>query len=127
MKRVISEHEERVYRLCHHEFGGMTVAEAAKKLGMGMTHVRAVLRRLKHKAPQLFPILTKKQWNIYKLYTEHGMTQDEISVLYKTCQSNIHGVLKRMKEKGMPGIELEGVGDTVVYTPGMDKYIKRRF
>ncbi len=127
MNRQITELEEKAYRLCHHDFEGLTVAQAAIRMELREHIVRRLLKSLKRKAGQLFPILTKRQFLIYKLRTEKGHTQQEIAAILRTTQSNIHDVLDRMKEQGMPGLNVEGLGDTVSYDSSMDKHVKQRF
>lgn len=127
MQREITELEEQAYRLCHHDFDGLTVIEAAGKMGAFEHIVRRLLKSLKRKAPQLFPILTKRQFLIYKLRTEKGHTQQEIAGILQTTQSNVQEALDRMKDQGMPGLNVEGLGDTVSYDGSMDKHVKQRF
>ena len=85
-----------------------------------------LLKSVKRKAPQLFPILTKRQYQIYQCYAERGLSQFTIAAMLNTTQPAIQATLDRMKEKGMPGIDTNGV-KTVRYDPSQDKYIKRKF
>jgi transposase len=127
MKREITEQEERAYHLCHHEFHGHTVTEAAILMGVSVSQVRRLLRNVKQKAPQLFPILTKQQYLIFQLYVERGLTQRVIAEMLKTTQSNIHAIIQRMKKKGVKGLDVTGIGDTVSYDSSMDKHVKQKF
>lgn len=127
MKRKISEQEEICYRLRHHNFEGLTTKETAKKMKISSTKVRLLLKSLRAKAPQLFPILTHRQWLVYWLYSITGLSQYEIAAYLKTTQSTIWGLLNRAKKKGMPFIKPVGLGNMVAYEKGMDDKIVCKF
>ncbi len=125
-QRKITEDEERAYRTCHHEFRGLSVPEAALRMGMQPARVRTLLRSLKAKAPQLFPILAYKQYRVYKMYTEEGMLQHQIAKKLGISQSSVNGLLGMCKKKGMPGIEIK-LGRLVSYDNNMDDKVTRKF
>lgn len=124
MKHKVTKDEELAYRLCHHEFAGHTVKAAAVIMNVKPSKVYRLLASLKKKAPQLFPILTQKQYAVYKLYLE-GLTQSEIAESVNRSQSDIQATLKRVKQAGFP--MLDARMETVRYNPNMDKYIKHKF
>jgi len=115
MRRHITEDEERCYRLRHHEFEGLTTKETAKKMKISVEKVRRLLKSLKAKVPQLFPILTFRQHLIYWLFTVKGLSQYKIAKYLNTTQSNVWAILKRAKKKGMPFLEPSVFGDMVAY------------
>lgn len=127
MKRQLTKLEVEAYRLHHHEFGGLTIHEAAIKMELREHVVRRLLKNVKQKASQLFPILTKRQYLIYQLYVEMGQPQSYIARDLHTTQSNIQATLDRMKKMGMSGIDINGTTETVRYEPSMDAHIKRKF
>lgn len=127
MQRKITEQEERCYRLRHHNFEGLTTKETAKKMKITPKTVRTLLKSLKAKAPQLFPILTFRQWLIYWLYAKKGLPMYKIAECLNTTQSNIWGLLDKAKKKGMPFLEPCGFGPTAVYEKNMDNHIIHRF
>ena len=127
MQRKITGHEIKVYRLCHHEFEGRTVKDTAYAMSISEGKVRRLLKSLKRKAPQLFPILTKRQYAIYQLYVNHGYSQLTIAAHLRTTQSNIQATIQRMKDKGVVGLDIGGVSETVSYDSSMDKHVKRKF
>lgn len=86
-----------------------------------------MLKSLKRKAPQLFPILSKRQFQIYRMVTEHGLTQVAIAATLGISQSTVHDILNKMKEQGMPGLNVKGLGDIVSYDNSMDVHIKQKF
>ena len=126
MERKIIKLEEQAYRLVHHEHGGLTIREAAIKMKLREHIVRRLLKSMKSKAPQLFPMLTKRQYQIYQCYVERGLSQFTIAAMLNTTQPAIQATLDRMKKKGMPGIDINGA-TTVRYDPSQDRYIKRKF
>ena len=123
----ITRIEATVYRHCHHEFGGKTVADTATILSMSESTVRRLLKSLKTKAPQLFPILNRNEFAIYKMVTEQGLTQEQIAILFNTTQSSIQGVTQNLKDRGMLGLDVQGLGKTVSYDSSMDKHVKQKF
>jgi predicted transcriptional regulator len=56
-KRRITKRQEQAYRLVSGEFEGLSVREAAKKMGISRTAVYNLLDRLNEEVPELFPIL----------------------------------------------------------------------
>ena len=52
--RLITEREERAYRLCSPDFHGLTYANAALLMHCHLNTIFRLLQRLKKKAPQLF-------------------------------------------------------------------------
>lgn len=122
MERCITEDEEWCYRLRHHDFAGLTTRETAKKMGITFEKVRRLLKSLKAKAPQLFPILTYRQQLIYWLHTYKGLSQHKIAKCLGTTQSNVSAILNRIQIS-----EPSGFGDTVAYEEDMDSHIIYRF
>lgn len=68
--RVITEQEERAIRLVHHDFDGYPIDDAARIMRITPKEVKALLKSVERKAPQLFPILTPRQQAILKLYDQ---------------------------------------------------------
>lgn len=127
MERQITKDEEQAYRLCHHEFEGLTIREAAIRMELREHIVRRLLKNVKQKCPQLFPILTKRQYAIYQLYVERGISQSCIAKDFNTTQSNIQATLQRMKKNGVKGLNISGVGDILRYGKSMDAHVKQKF
>lgn len=125
--RHITENEEQAYRLCHHDFAGLIIKEAAKRMKMSSNTVRMLLKSLRAKFPLLFPILTRKQHLVYYLYVKKGLSQYKIAKYLRTAQSNVWDLLNRAKKKGMPFLEPSGFGDRVAYEEGMDGHIIHKF
>ncbi len=101
MNRAITKRQEQVYRMRHHDFGGMSSEATAKALGVGMRVVRKHMLRLKHVAPQLFPILTQRQALIYRLYVEKGLFMADIASALGIVTSTVSDHICKMRKKGM--------------------------
>ena len=54
MKRLITEQEEQIYRLCSPDFYGLIYADAAVLMHCHLNTIYRALKRLKVKTPQLF-------------------------------------------------------------------------
>ena len=124
MKRLITEYEEQVYRLRHHNHEGLTAREVAEKLNISPERVNQILRSLKAKAPQLFPLLAKQQTKIYKLITEQGMTYPQVAAILRISPHTIEQSVKAMKTRG---IHFQPRPTTRQYEPHMDENVKRKF
>ena len=68
MKRHLTTNEEQAIRFCHHEFDGLSVEDAAKKMSIKVRAMQRLLCNAKKKAPQMFPILTPRRRAIIALY-----------------------------------------------------------
>lgn len=66
MKRFLTEDEENAIRMCHHDFGHMLPYRAAKAMGITGAELQKLLTSARKKAPQLFPILSGPQYQIWK-------------------------------------------------------------
>lgn len=122
MKRVLTQPEERVIRLCHHDMGGHSIKEAASILHAGENCVETLLASAKKKAPQLFPILTRLQHTIIRLWR---LGADE-KVIIKNLDINANVLKKELKflKKHKFIIRMPGVGP---YYSSMDNHVKEKF
>ena len=77
-ERIITEQEEQAIRLCHHDHDGCPTDDAARVMGITSTEVKALLRSVKRKAPQLFPILSPRQRAILDL-SNHNFSRTTIA------------------------------------------------
>lgn len=127
MVRQVTKLEEQAYRLRHHDFEGLTMKETAERMDVSERTISRLLKNLKQKAPQLFPILTSQQFFIYNCYVGQGMTQQEIAKMLGKTRENITLMLQQMQDNGMPGIELKGMGDVKRFIPKMENHIKTKF
>lgn len=83
-KRVLTHFEEQIIRLVHHDFGGMSIEDAAIKIEVTQTVIRRTLNRLRHKVPQLFPILTPQHRAILLMYDKHMSRKSIVAALSMT-------------------------------------------
>lgn len=121
----ISKKEEQVIRLCHQDFAGLTTKEAAKQMNISQYHVQRLLRSLKIKAKQLFPILTKRQAQIEELVNGLGLTYEQIAKRLHITVSTVESTVQTLKKKG---VYFESGRDILQYKPEMDDgRIKQKF
>ena len=78
-KRLITKKQEEIFKLCHHDFEGLSQTEAAERLGITQSAVLQALACVEKVLPQFFPILTKQEAQIYHYYMAEGWEVDEIS------------------------------------------------
>ena len=68
--RTITTKQEHAFRLCHHDFEGLSVKDAANYMGTSVRAIRNLLKSVEEVAPQMFPILTPRQQVILALYNQ---------------------------------------------------------
>ena len=115
MKRLITKHQERILRACHHDHEGLSQAKAAEKLGISQSAISNALKRIEKVMPQLFPILTRLEAQLYHYYTTEGWSVNNIAEHANMSQSAVYKALKRARDKGMCFTEPKG--RTLSYDP----------
>ena len=124
-KRIITEKQETALKLCHHDFGGLSQAEAAKRMNISQSALSGLLARVKKVMPQYFPILTKLEAKCYHWYVNEGWPVSEIAECTGQSEDAIYKTLKRTKDKGMCFSKPKG--RILQYDPNMDAKIKQQF
>jgi len=123
-ERQWTEQEERIFRMVHHDFDGLTIREASDKLGLSTRRIQYILKGIKKKAPQLFPILTKRENTIATMLLEKGLSIEQIAIASGKTENHIKVIIHRMKEKGFV---IPNIKEPVRYTPEHDNKIKEKF
>jgi DNA-binding NarL/FixJ family response regulator len=126
MKRNLTEQEEAISRLVHHEFGGLSRKEAAARLGITRQALTYHLKQIKQKAPQLFPILTQEQWEIYKLFQD-GLDRSDVADRLCCTLKHLDAIQAQLLKKGFDCRIHRNGRKTVAYNPSMDGSVKRKF
>ncbi len=124
-KRLITERQEQIFRACHHEFDGLTQAEAAEKLGISQSAVSDALKHIEKIMPQFFPILTRQEAERYHLFMVGGWSVEDIAERFGLTPDSIYKALKRARDKGMYFTEAKG--RVLSYDESMDANVKHRF
>lgn len=123
LERKITKQQERAFRLCHHDFEGLTVKEAAKIMDITASAVYGLLAEVKRIAPQLFPILTPQQNAVKRLIVDMGQS-------YSECADELHykmsAVVKTMEQLARMGIKPTKT-KVISYSSFMDNQIKEIF
>lgn len=125
MERLITEKQEQILRLVHHDFEGLSQAEAAKKLNISQAAISDALVRIEKVMPQIFPILTKLEVERYHLYCIEGWSIKDIAEHFGLTPDSIYKALKRARDKGM--FFPEPKGKMLSYNSDMDMNVKREF
>jgi len=95
--------------------------EAAKKLGCSFLFVRATLRQIEKKAPQLFPILTPRHRAILLMYDQH-MSRASIAVALGISEQELNREVAFLrKHKFLWNRKMDQ------YDPLVDGQVKERF
>ncbi|KKK56721.1 hypothetical protein LCGC14_1416840 [marine sediment metagenome] len=121
MKRKISNDEERAFRLCHHDYGGKSVEYAAVMMDISVKEIKQLLCCIKHKAPQLFPILTPQHRAILTMYNQgisRATVAEDLNITLPVLKRRVrflrtHGYLRDRK--------------VVRYQPHMDSQVVQKF
>lgn len=120
-KRILSQLEEEVFRACHHDFGGLSIEEAAEKIGCLPKTVKLVLKRVEKKCPQLFPILTPQHHAILLMYDKH-MSRASIAAALGISEQELHKTIAFLrKHKFLWNRKVDQ------YDPLMDSRVKIKF
>lgn len=122
--RVINEFEESVLRACHHELGGLPQAKAAVKLGVSEVTIWRTLQKIKPKAPSMFPILSKRQFEVYVCIADRGMSLRETAEELHISGNLVQDFLTRIRAKGMI---VPSPAKTVRYDESMDSKVIHKF
>lgn len=123
MIRKLSRQEERAIRLVHQDFGGLPKPYAALEMAISVSRLNQILRSVKTKAPQMFPILTSKQHKVSLLLNE-GETHAEIARGTGLSIKQVDNVTAQLHKLG---ICIYNRPKTVSYNPSLDSKVIRKF
>lgn len=124
-KRKITEKQERALCLCHHDFEGLTQADAAEKMGISQPALSELLAAVKKVMPEWFPILTPFEAKCYRIYIDEGFAVPFVAAQVSRSQSAVYDALKRARAKGQ--FFPEAKRKVLQYDPSMDSHVKEKF
>ena len=101
MTRHITHRQEQIYRMRHHDFAGLTTKQVATMLGITTHSVARHMWGMQKIAPQLFPILTRRQADIYHMFVNVGLEQKIIGRILDISSNCVGVLIHRIKNKGM--------------------------
>jgi DNA-binding NarL/FixJ family response regulator len=122
-ERVIPKQMEEAYRLVAGEFDGLTVKEAAAKMGVSGPRVSQILSEFEKKAPQLFPLITKSEYQVLillKAGLSNGQISSHLSRPVKTVESQVTSLIEKRRWTMLRS-------KTVSYSDKMDERVVRKF
>jgi len=124
-QRLITHRQEQIYRMRHQDFVGLTTKQVAAMLGITTHSVARHMWEMQKIAPQLFPILTRRQADIYHMFTELGLEQKVIAEVLGISSNCVAIQIYRLRNKGM---YVPRRLHQVLYMPrAHDHLIKRKF
>ncbi len=126
MKRLITERQEQIYRMRHHDFGGMTTEQVAAIFNVTPKCINSHMRQMKKIAPQLFPILTERQMDVYVLREVIGMTHPEVEKYLGMSAGTSGATVWCIRKKGMY-FQPDVLHRVDTYSPWMDSKVTRKF
>jgi biotin operon repressor len=132
-ERNITHFEEKVLRACHHEFDCLTQEDAAVKLGVSAAKISRALNDMEKRSKTctpiaiMFPILTKRQFEVYNCLMKHGLSALETATELGTTESAVNKAVHAIRDKGMKIPKRSGQPRTTTYEPSMDKDVKYKF
>ena len=124
-ERQITKRQEEAIRLVHHDSEGLTMTEAADRMGISQQAVTKLLAKVKRVAPQLFPMMTKLQAQCYHYLCCDGWSPAEIAEYMGRTNWTVYKALQACKSKGLPLPQAHG--DIMNYEEGMDGEVKHKF
>ncbi len=120
-KRYMTEQEEQIYRLVHHDFEGLTQVEAAERAGLTQSNISRILKKIEKEHPELFPILNSRQDLIYTQIVGHGSTHQAIADMMDISIRTVERIVSQMRRKG---VSFNSPVKTVPYREHMDGDVK---
>ena len=100
-QRLITHRQEQIYRMRHHDFAGLTTKQVATMLRITTHSVARHMWEMQKIAPQLFPILTRQQADIYHMFVNVGLKQRVIAEILDISKNCVGVLIHRIKNKGM--------------------------
>lgn len=110
--------------LLHHYGCGLSRQEAAKKLDLSPKTISNLLSQAKKEYPQLFPILTKQEYQVYRYWLKNIPRQDMATILNCSIKK-VDNILKQLHKKGYkPSFHVNKV---LAYETWMDNDVTETF
>lgn len=120
-ERILTRMQEQVIRLCHHDFGGLPLAETAKIMGLNPGQVAALLKGAEEKAPRMFPILMREEKVVFDWW--RSGKEEPPQAVYDLI-GNVKKIMASLRKKGFLLSKHKTVRFNVALHEG---HIRRRF
>jgi biotin operon repressor len=111
----------------------MTQEEAAVELNVSPAKISRALADMEARIKTcpaigiMFPVLTKRQFDIYNCLMKQGLTPMETATKIGTTENAVNKVVHVIRSKGMKIPKRSGQPRATSYVPSMDKDVKYKF
>ena len=123
-KRFMTDREIQIYRLCHHQFKGLSQETAAERAGISQQSVSRILAKIKKEHPELFPILNPRQDLIYSLIVGRGFTHQQVADFVHVSIRTVERTVGQLRRKG---VCFNSPAKAVKYENYMDDNVEHKY
>ena len=124
IERILTEQEERAYRLCSQDFKGLPKEVVAKRMGVSVRRVQQLLASVESKCPQLSHVLPPQQAKVQSLINDQGCTYEQIAQILNISISAVASTVQALRDKG---VFLEKRHKTIPYENHLDSQVTETF
>lgn len=121
--RILTRQEEEAIRQVHHDHIGEPKRIAAKRMGISIGRLNQILRSVKKKAPQLFPVLTPRQAFVRK-QLDDGWDHYRIANHLEITVRQVDNTVAQLHKLGVP---IYHRPRTISYSSDLDGEVIRKF
>lgn len=123
-KQPLTKRQGEAYLLVSPDAGGKTVEEAAIIMDITVRAVYSLLEAAEKARPDLFPIITKREYEVLTL-VQDGETRYEIANKLEVSLRRVDQIISSLRDKGRD-VSVQNPG-TVSYQSWMDDQVKEKF
>lgn len=124
----LTEAQIKLFRMASGEFDGLTTAEIGDILHISPQAVNKRLRVIEGICPELFPLLTKREAEVYSLYERAGWSVSDVSAKLGISESRVYAVLTSLSAKGRLNATPDTECKVLSYDPGShDNQIREKY
>ncbi len=122
MKRNLTPNEEQAIRLIHHDFGGVSIEDAAIYMDRTVRAVQRLLHSAEKKAPQMFPILTPEHRAILAMH-DQDISREAMAVGLGITEDQLEARIAFLREHKF----LRNKPVVAAYKESMDAHVVEKF
>jgi len=99
MKKLPTEFQINVYKACHCQYDGLTISEAATRLGVLPAKVKQAIRAIRKITPVI--LLTKNEGHIRNFIHDFGLTHEQVARVMDMTVKNVERIVMNLRKKGI--------------------------